>query len=179
MSLFVYIFCDYAIHCKELDVKNKRKVQFYRNESDTGPKKILTWKSGLVTTFALFLVISNGAIRTRQGINSLNQTVFGWLLGIWLGLVFAFLMREPIYNHIKALVADEEDMRWYGKAPIIGLFMLISLVSIGGYGYWASDKYSDQSYLYDTPHTYYFSLFLSNYNKLTGVDSPWDECQLK
>ena len=64
--------------------------------------------------------------------------MFGALLGIWLGFVFAFILRDPIYDHIKCLVADDDDVKYFGKAPLITLLTIISLASVGGYAYWAA-----------------------------------------
>jgi len=70
-----------------------------------------------VTIFTFGLVLTNGVMRTRQRINSSNQTVFGWSVGVWIAYVFAVLLREPIFNHIKALVSDDDEMVWYGRTP--------------------------------------------------------------
>ncbi len=67
----------------------------------------------MIIVAILFLAI-NGVMRVLCGLNTYNQVVFGWILGIWLACFFAFLVREPIYTHIKALVSDENDMVWYG-----------------------------------------------------------------
>lgn len=65
------------------------------------------------------LIILNGLFRILEGINTLNQVLYGWLVGVWLGFLFAFLLREPIFNHIKALVVDDYDMVMYGKTPLV------------------------------------------------------------
>jgi len=35
--------------------------------------------------------------------------VFGWILGIWLALVFAYMIRDPIFEHVDKVVQCAED----------------------------------------------------------------------
>lgn len=57
--------------------------------------------------------------------------VYGWAVGVWLAMVFAYLLREPIFNHIKALVADDDELEWYGKTPLIALITFLALLGVG------------------------------------------------
>ena len=79
---------------------------------------------------AISFLAVNGVMRVLCDLNTYNQVVFGWVLGIWLACVFAFLVRQPIYTHIKALAADEVDMDWYGKMPLVAIITVVAMVSI-------------------------------------------------
>ena len=81
-------------------------------------------------TLAITFLATNGYMRVFCDLNTFNQVLFGWAVGIWLACVFAFFVRQPIYTHIKALVADENDMDWYGKMPLFTIITVVVLVSI-------------------------------------------------
>jgi hypothetical protein len=61
------------------------------------------------------------------------------LVGIWIACVFGFILRNLIFNHIRALVKDDDDLQWYGKAPLITLITAVAMSSVAiqcGVGYW-------------------------------------------
>jgi len=142
LSLVVYLIIDYIQYYRDNTIKEARKSKFLINtsgESFGSPQlshhvekkqSFLTWKFVVGVSLALILVLANGIMRFRAGINTLNQVVFGWYMGIWLAFVFGFILRAPIFNHIKALVADEDDdMKWYGIMPALGAVTFLAMAS--------------------------------------------------
>lgn len=73
-------------------------------------------------------------------------------MGVWLAFVFGFILRTPIFKHIKDLVEDEDvSLKWYGILPILGILTFIVMagfVTVGFLAYkdedWFSNNFTEQ-----------------------------------
>lgn len=104
--------------------------------------------------------------------------MLGVLLGVWLGLVFAFILREPIYEHIKAVVSDNEDLKWYGYTPLITVLTGACLLGIGVYSHTADVKFNSANLDEASPHDYFLRLQYNNqqYFEDTRHTTNWYTC---
>jgi membrane-associated phospholipid phosphatase len=59
--------------------------------------KLFAWLSCFI---ALFIGISVGASRLYLGAHSLDQVIYGWLLGIWLATTAEYTFKKSLMNHI-------------------------------------------------------------------------------
>ncbi len=60
------------------------------------------WKA-LIVGVNLFIIWIVGYSRLFNGSHSIDQILHGWLLGIWLTLMFHFILRDRIFKHIDFL----------------------------------------------------------------------------
>ncbi len=63
----------------------------------------------------------------------MNQLIFGWFLGLWLAVVFAFIIRVPLYEYIKVLLEERQETSVLPKhiAVVAGItsgMMLVCMV---------------------------------------------------
>ena len=68
-------------------------------------------KKVLLFTSAFVYMACIGLSRFVLGAHTLDQVVFGWLIGIWLACTYAFIMREVIHHHIKDLTNLREKCK--------------------------------------------------------------------
>jgi hypothetical protein len=107
--------------------------------SGSSPIELWSKKFIFLIVFGALLVGTTAFFKVFNGITTWNQIIFSWALGTWCACLFGFVLRNPIYNHVKALVNDtDEDPKWYGKLPqmaiITGGFMSYFLVFTLIYG---------------------------------------------
>jgi hypothetical protein len=93
-------------------------------------KKFLTWKSVLTITSVGMLVCASAVMRIVMQINTINQVVSGVAFGIWLACLFGFVLREPIFKHVEALIDDYYDMKWYGRLREIAAVTFVSMTAV-------------------------------------------------
>jgi membrane-associated phospholipid phosphatase len=55
----------------------------------------------IITT--LWIGISIAFTRMILGVHSLDQVIFGGLIGVWIAFTFEFILRKPIMSHIRHL----------------------------------------------------------------------------
>jgi hypothetical protein len=67
---------------------------------------------------AVLIGVAIGFSRMLLGVHSLNQVIFGFVIGVWAAFTFHFCIRKPITSHIKNLSDKTSQM------------MLITLVYI-------------------------------------------------
>ena len=54
---------------------------------------------------AIFISFAAGTSRFIIGAHSLDQIVFGWMLGAWLALTYFALVRDRVHKHVTDLVS--------------------------------------------------------------------------
>ena len=74
-----------------------------------------------------------GFLQWELGVSYLNQLIFGWLLGLWLAFVFAFIIRVPLYEYLKVLLEERQEISLLPKhiavvAGITSSMMLVCMV---------------------------------------------------
>lgn len=85
-------------------------------------------------------------MRIIEKLNTVNQTVFGYALGVWLSCTYAFILRKPIYDHIKVVIEDNYIMKWYCRLPEITIATLICLILVPTLSY-IMEKHGSEFYL--------------------------------
>jgi membrane-associated phospholipid phosphatase len=83
----------------------------------------------LVWTIGYIYVGIIGYSRLFLGAHTLNQVVFGFLIGEWLVLSYFFLVQEPLKDHAKILLAGNPVEKRKNFLSVI-LMYLISLVTL-------------------------------------------------
>ena len=126
-SLFFYCVIDYARFCNEID---QTQIIDTTMEEVIVKKKFWTWKSGLTITSVGLVVCASAVLRIFTYINTVNQVVSGVAFGIWLACLFGFVLREPIFKHVEALIDDYYDMKWYGRIREIAAVTLVSMTAV-------------------------------------------------
>jgi hypothetical protein len=126
-SLFLYCVIDYARFCNEID---QTQIIDDTMEEVIVKKKFWTWKSGLIITSVGSLVCASAVLRIFTYINTVNQAVSGVAFGIWLACLFGFVLREPIFKHVEALIDDYYDMKWYGRLREIAALTFVSMTAV-------------------------------------------------
>lgn len=63
----------------------------------------MSWMRILLLVLAIIFAMSIGWSRFVLGAHSMNQIIFGLLLGAWLALTYHFLLNEPFLNQMKEL----------------------------------------------------------------------------
>lgn len=76
------------------------------------------------------LICASSVMRIVMQVNTINQVVLGVLLGIWLACLFGFVLREPIFEHVEALIDDYYDMKWFGRIREIAAVTFVSMVAV-------------------------------------------------
>jgi hypothetical protein len=71
----------------------------------------------------MMICITIGYTRLLLGAHTLNQLIFGWLIGIWVALNFYFLLRDLVLEHVENLLKGgmlESDVSKYAlKSSLI------------------------------------------------------------
>ena len=62
-------------------------------------------------TLAVVYSIICGFSRLFLGAHSLDQIIFGWMLGVWLALTYFTLIREHVHKHIQDLMTGQTTSR--------------------------------------------------------------------
>ena len=62
------------------------------------------WKTVLLITSAVSLSMLVGISRFIVGAHSLDQTIFGWMLGAWIALSYFALVRDHVHAHVVDLM---------------------------------------------------------------------------
>ena len=88
ISIFLDIF-----HGAQVGKINPSKHKFYRS---------CTYYSCLI--FAIFYGLSMPYTRYFTGVHTLNQIIYGGLLGTWTALTMHFVFRDHIIKHIQTII---------------------------------------------------------------------------
>lgn len=112
MALAVYIAFDFVL------TRNKdRREKVYVISDDgsmveIGPKisdSLNLCQKSMVIGAAMFYGIGIGIARIVERVDTVNQVLFGWVLGIWLAIFFASICRDPIFEHVKGIVSCTDE----------------------------------------------------------------------
>lgn len=68
--------------------------------------KITRLQAALILLAGLLYSFLIGLLRWEFKTTYVNQLTFGWFLGVWLACLFAFIIRNPLYQYIKLLLED-------------------------------------------------------------------------
>lgn len=81
---------------------------FHAQENENVVRGV-SWKIGRGIAFFIVpsLTLLIGFARFYVGVHTLNQIVYGWLWGIWLGFYFHFCIREPTIAHVESILLNE------------------------------------------------------------------------
>ena len=67
-------------------------------------KKMPLWKRILYFTLALIFSLTIGITRFIVAAHSIDQVIFGWLLGAWLAISYFMIGREVVHKHVTDLI---------------------------------------------------------------------------
>jgi len=58
--------------------------------------------------------------------------MFGWVIGFWLAVVFAKILRDPIFEHVKGIVSctDESSTKLKNLRNVAILTLIMSICSL-------------------------------------------------
>ena len=80
-------------------------------------------------SLAVFYSVLEGFSRLFVGAHSMDQIIFGWLLGAWLALTYFTMIREYIHGHIQDLTtgqtASRNSVYYLISSAIFATFTLI------------------------------------------------------
>jgi len=117
-AITIYLLLDFLITREELS-----KVTRY-TPNDEGSLEMLPplhtekatrLSAAIILLAGLLFSFSIGLLRYKFGTTYMNQLVLGWLLGLWLACLFAFVIRLPFYNYIKLLLEDRQEINFLPK----------------------------------------------------------------
>ena len=135
-SITMYLLFDFLITREEIG-----KVIRYQAD-DAGSlvqlpplhtARITRVSAALILSAALVYTFMTGFLQWELGVSYLNQLIFGWLLGLWLAFVFAFIIRVPLYEYLKVLLEERQEISLLPKhiavvAGITSSMMLVCMV---------------------------------------------------
>ena len=110
MALFVYIALDYILTKKERYNQPEFEIdeRGEKIEKDmSSSKKLTVFKTCVVILAGLFYSVVIGISRYLLDSNYIDQILYAWVLGIWLAIFFALVMRNPVHKHIRSLLDGE------------------------------------------------------------------------
>ena len=67
-------------------------------------KLCLCCKKALYFSIAISISLVVGVSRFLSGHHTMDQIVFGWLLGAWLSVNYFYFIRNLVHEHVKDLV---------------------------------------------------------------------------
>lgn len=77
-------------------------------DSVSESKKFKVWVGCVLFPFAFAFIVAQGFSRIAVGLHSLEQVVFAWFLGIWLGLTGHFVIRDLVIERANTFIKDEK-----------------------------------------------------------------------
>ncbi len=86
------------------------------------------WKKVLLIFLAVSFSFLIGTTRFILGAHSLDQVIFGWLLGAWIALSYLYILRQYVHEHVQNLMngkTGSRSMVYYLAAG--GFWLLMSL----------------------------------------------------
>ena len=104
MALSVYVALDFIL-ARRVEINTQifkvdESGQLVKVDSKITPKLNLIQKS-LVISLAVIYSAVIGLARYYEKADTLNQILFGWALGVWLAIIFAFFVRDRLFTHVK------------------------------------------------------------------------------
>ena len=63
----------------------------------------------MVIGAAVLYGVGIGIARIVEKVDTVNDVIFGWVLGFWLANVFAHICRDPIFEHVKGIVSCKDE----------------------------------------------------------------------
>ena len=68
-----------------------------------------------------------GFARLYNGVHSIDQIIFGSLLGIWLAFVMHYGVREPVFSNVRFLLKESKNVtvKDYMKYSIVSAIIAI------------------------------------------------------
>ena len=87
----------------------------------------------MLITFAVIFSLLVGCSQFVLGISSLDQVIFGWLLGSWLAFTYFTLVRKFIHNHVEGLMSGRttsSNKMYYliSTCAWLGIMLILSVV---------------------------------------------------
>ena len=117
MCIALSFVIEFIYHTEEMSEHNNIRLTFSQNETRPGSNGMdSSARSGETVTYplrkkvllisgAIFYSFIEGFARFIIGAHSLDQVIFGWLIGAWLALTFFSLIREHIHKHVTDLIS--------------------------------------------------------------------------
>ena len=82
--------------------------QLYKNSSGAGrERKYPIWKKVLFISLAATFSLICGFSRLFLGAHSMDQIIFGWLLGAWLAFTYFAIIRDYVHKHVNDLTTGQ------------------------------------------------------------------------
>jgi membrane-associated phospholipid phosphatase len=88
------------------------------------------WKKALLILPALAFSVGISYTRLFLGVHSINQTLFGILLGLWCAFTLEFCIRVKLEKSVKDLIECKAKNLWKYWVGISGAFVAVMLSEI-------------------------------------------------
>jgi len=112
MALSVYIAYDFVLTRNVIINEKTFEIDENGNLIEGPPKiskQLNRFQKVCVVSLGVIYSLIIGSARILENINTVNQIVMGWVLGFWLATTFAYIIRTPLFNHVKGIVTCQED----------------------------------------------------------------------
>ena len=113
-AFFMFIYLD-IWHIESSDRKNNKGK----------------WLLSLFGSVSMFILI--GFARLYVGAHSMNQILYGWLLGVWLAFYTHYCLRQTIIDHIELLLEKQQRYQQRKNFNIIRSILYASIIFITAY----------------------------------------------
>ena len=106
MSLGLSIVIEYIYHTEEQSEHNNIRLTMSANSfnqsilNDKGQEPVALWKKICLFSLVILISLFVGVSRFIIGSHSLDQVIFGWMLGAWIAFTYFGLVREHVHEHV-------------------------------------------------------------------------------
>ena len=93
-------------------------------------KKMPIWKKILYFTLALTFSLTIGITRFIVAAHSIDQIIFGWMLGAWLAISYFMIGREVVHKHVAELITGQttsSNAIYYTISSIVFIVLMLTL----------------------------------------------------
>ena len=73
---------------------------------------------------------SIGYSRLLLGVHSLDQVIYGWLLGVWFACTFHFIMRDYLFKHFNDLIGCRIEESWKYVCGMFAAWVTLEILAI-------------------------------------------------
>ena len=111
MCIALSIVVEYIWHYEEESEHNEISLTLTYSHSQSSPMnqnqslKYPLCKKITLIVFAVIFSLLVGCSQFLLGFSSLDQVIFGWMLGAWLAFTYFTLVRKYVHNHVLGLMS--------------------------------------------------------------------------
>ena len=112
MAVSIYIALDIIKSNTDTTIERRNTVTMDESQrfirKSQGESEQPWWKQVLIISSAFLYAGLVSILEVCQKVNYIGQVLFGLALGLWVGLFFFYVVRDPLYKHaIRVLKLDE------------------------------------------------------------------------